>query len=739
MNVLTVLRRRPRFTIVAFTATVFVTVGVMEAADLWWRRDQAVASWESRGQNLTVVLAEYVRGSFASADAALRQLVVHGTRVNGPGASHDDWDPILASARAALPEIGALTVTDRHGVITHSTIKTIVGASRRDTYVFRQLASTASDDLVVDRPFLSVSEPRQYIIPVGRRLVDAAGAFDGTVVASIHPESYRRFFRTIDLGPDGAITVFHPDGVILFREPSGTNPINEEAASNALLQRARGSAGGTFVGAMQPGGPVVVSAYRTTANPPLVVAVSQPERAVLAEWRRQRRVSLTAFGALAVTLTGLVLLLFRMVTERERAERDLAEVQRLESERLRVTNDRLAEALDREQQARRQVEEASYMKDEFLMTVSHELRTPLTAIYGWVRVLAGREMPRAEQAKALAAIERNALAQTRLIDDLLDVSRVIAGKLRLESRMVDVASVVRSAVETLAPAAAAREITLDVAVDTALEPIPADPDRLQQVVWNLLSNAIKFTSAGGRIEVRAGRADESHVEILVSDTGVGIAPDFLPYVFDRFRQAEAGTRRRYGGLGLGLAIVRHLVELHGGTVGVHSAGEGRGATFRVLLPTREPRVRELPAPGSLARIASGAAPDRLDRVRVLVVDDERDARDLFAQMLEHAGARVRTAASASEALSRLIEEGADVLVSDIEMPQMDGYELLRLVLADTRIQRGGLVAIALTAYSRPADRRRALEAGFHEHLAKPVDPETLVATITALRRRAVPG
>jgi CheY-like chemotaxis protein len=278
-----------------------------------------------------------------------------------------------------------------------------------------------------------------------------------------------------------------------------------------------------------------------------------------------------------------------------------------------------------------------------------------------------------------------------------------------------------------------------VAVDPALEPIPADPDRLQQVVWNLLSNAIKFTPDGGRIELRAGKADDAHVEILVSDTGTGIAPDFLPYVFDRFRQAEAGTRRRYGGLGLGLAIVRHLVELHGGTVGVHSAGEGRGATFRVVLPAREARPGETPASRPIARLRSAPA-DRLDGVRVLIVDDEADSRDLFAQILESAGAHVRTAPSAGEALTHLIETGADVLLSDIEMPQMDGYELLRLVLADSRIQRKGLVAIALTAYARAADRRRALEAGFDEHLAKPVDPETLVATIAALRRRSpAPG
>ena len=735
MSVFTAFRRRSRVTVVAFTATVLLTVGAMEAVDLWWRRDQAIELSAARARNVSIVLGEYVRGSFVAADAALRQLAVHASRVGGATASHDAWDPILASARSALPGVGSFSVTDRHGTITHSTVRAIVDQSRSETYVFRQLASSTRDELVLDRPFLTVTTPRQFIIPIGRRLLDTSGAFDGTAVATMQPESYRQFFRTIDLGPGGIITVFHPDGVVLFREPSAANPINEEAKDSLLLQQARQSPSGTMVGPiLQAGGPLFVSAYRTVTNPPLIVAVSLPEDAVLAEWRRQRRVSIAAFGALAATLTGLVLLYFRVVSARERAERELAEIQRQEAERLRVTNERLAEALEREQQARRQVEEASFMKDEFLMTVSHELRTPLTAIYGWVRVLAGREMPRAEQAKALGAIERNALAQTRLIDDLLDVSRAIAGKLRLESRPVDLGAVVRGTVEGLAPGAAGKRLTIEVSIDPGLPPIPADPDRLQQVVWNLAANAIKFTPEGGRIDVRVGRVDDAHVEIVVSDSGVGIAPEFLAHVFDRFRQGDAGTRRRYGGLGLGLAIARHLVELHGGTLGVQSEGAGHGASFRVLLPAREASVGT-PASAPAIRPAGGGTSSRLDGLRVLLVDDEADARELFSQILESAGARVSLAASGGEALTHLIEEGADVLVSDIEMPKVDGYELLRLVLADTRIQRKGLTAIALTAYARAADRRRALEAGFDEHLAKPVDPQVLVATIASLRRR----
>jgi signal transduction histidine kinase/CheY-like chemotaxis protein len=698
-----VLRRRPRLNIVAFTVTVLVTVGALEIADLWWRRDQALLQAQSRARNLSVVLAAYVHGSFTSADAALRQMALHNVRVGGPSAPHDAWDPILASARSALPEVGSFSVTDRNGTITHSTVKSIVGDSRRDDYLFQQLAAGDTAQLVVDRPFLSVTAPHQYLVPVGRRLVDAEGRFAGTAVASMRPESYREFFKTLDLGRGGTITIRSADGPVLFREPVAGGPAADPAAE--------------------------IAADRSVVVPPLVVSVSLPRSDVLADWYRQSRVAAAAYGALALTLTIIVLLLFRVVSARERAERELAAVQRQEAERLRVSNERLADALDREQAARRAVEEASYMKDEFLMTVSHELRTPLTAIYGWVRVLASREMPRADQAKALCTIERNALAQTRLIDDLLDVSRAISGKLRLESRSVDVGAIVRGAVETLTPAVAARRLQLDVSIDPDLDPVPADPDRLQQIVWNLLSNAIKFTSEGGRIQVRAGRAGD-HVEIVVADNGAGIRPEFLPYVFDRFRQADAGTRRRYGGLGLGLAIVRHLVELHGGTVDVQSAGEGQGATFRVQLPARDRQATAVAAP--LPRSASAAAPRRLDGVQVLVVDDQADARELFAQILEAAGARVQAVSSASEALARLIAGTFDVLLSDIEMATMDGYELIRVVRTDARLHRRPLAAVALTAYARTADRRRALDAGFDEHVAKPVDPHTLVSTIASL-------
>jgi signal transduction histidine kinase/ActR/RegA family two-component response regulator len=724
------LRRRPKFNILAFTLTVLIAVAGLVSADLWWRRDHVLKSADTRAANLASVISEYVRGSFSSADAALRQLAIHGRRVGGPSAPHDLWDPIIAAAKTALPEgSGSITVTDSAGIITHSTQRAIVGQARRDSYIFRRLSAGGADELVLDRPFLSVVEPRRYIIPVGRPLTTAGGRFDGMVVATVSPEAYRTFFNTLDVGRDGVISVLHPDGVVLFREPSTTNPINQAAADDPLLKLAQQQPVGLTHGPLAPGGPTFISAYRTIGHPPVVVAVSLSEDDVLEDWRRQRRVSASAFGALTLTLAAMVVVLFRAVNEREHAERELDAVRQLESGRLREANERLEEALEGERRARKETEAASYLKDEFLMTVSHELRTPLTAIYGWARVLGTRQLESAQQAKAIAAIERNAHAQTRLIDDLLDVSRAISGKLRLDARVIDVAGVLRAAIETVSPALAAKRITFETDFDPETPPILADPDRVQQIVWNLLSNAIKFTPDGGTVRLRLARGD-THVEIVVSDTGSGITADFLPYVFERFRQADAGARRRYGGLGLGLAIVRHLVELHGGTVTASSPGDDQGATFRVILPVRPVRTDE----GAARAAAKGARPrsgtDRLDGIRVLVVDDEADARELFGSILEAAGASVLTASSSTDALRILAEEPVDVLLSDIEMPGEDGYHLLEQAAAVRQGQP--LIAIAVTAYARTADRRRALESGFKWHIAKPVEPGELVSAIASL-------
>jgi signal transduction histidine kinase/CheY-like chemotaxis protein len=723
------IRRRPKLNIIAFTVTVLVAVGVLVVADLWWRRDRTLKSADTRATNLAAIVSEYMRGSFSSADAALRQLAVHGRRVGGSSESHDEWDPILAAAKAALPESGSITVTDAAGTITHSTQRIILGQSRRDNYIYKRLSPGDVDELVLDRPFLSVTEPRQFILPVGRPLTTRDGRFDGIVVATLLPETYRAFFRTLEVGPGGVITVLHPEGVVLFREPSERNPINEAATGNPLLALGKTQRAGIVHEPLVPGGGQYISAYRAVGSPPVVVAVSLSRTGVLEDWRRQRNVTASAFGVLTVTLATMVLLLFRVVDARVRAERELAAVKDLEAARLRDANERLEAALEREQRARKETEAASYLKDEFLMTVSHELRTPLTAIYGWARVLGTRHMEPGQQARAIAAIERNAHSQTRLIDDLLDVSRAISGKLRLDARAVNVADVLRAAIDTVNPALTARKLRFEADFDPATPPVFADPDRLQQIAWNLLSNAIKFTPEGGSVRL-ALSATDTQVEIAVSDTGSGIPADFLPYVFERFRQGDGGSKRRYGGLGLGLAIVRHLVELHGGTVTAASNGSDKGATFRVSLPLGPARLDEGAerAPARGARLRTDA--ERLDNVRVLIVDDEADARELFTSILEAAGATVLSASSAAGALRILENEEVDVLLSDIEMPGEDGYHLLRDAAALR--QCGSLIPVAVTAYARTTDRRNALDAGFKWHLAKPVEPTELVAVIASL-------
>ena len=408
---------------------------------------------------------------------------------------------------------------------------------------------------------------------------------------------------------------------------------------------------------------------------------------------------------------------------------ETAQRARADAERTAAQNERLY----------RQAEESSRLKEEFLATISHELRTPLSAILGWTRMLRMGQLSPENSAKALDTIERNARAQAQLVDDLLDVSRIITGKLRMDVRPADPNSFIDAAVEAVKPAADAKGVRLQKVVDTAPISIPGDPVRLQQVVWNLLSNAIKFTPRGGRVQIRSARVN-SHLEIVVSDTGQGILPDFLPHVFDRFRQADQKTSRQHGGMGLGLAIVRHLVEMHGGNVQASSEGEGKGATFTVMLPITP--VYQVDSSGSRVHPAArdllpaNDITDRLDGLTILVVDDEPDTRDLLKQGLEYCGATVRVAASAFAALNEIKMSLPDILISDIGMPGSDGYELIREVRRLPAAQGGRLAAIALTAYTRTEDRLQALRAGYDMHVPKPIELAELVAVAVTVARRS---
>ena len=413
--------------------------------------------------------------------------------------------------------------------------------------------------------------------------------------------------------------------------------------------------------------------------------------------------------------------------------RDITDRKRAEEERgLLLENCQVAHA---------EADAANSIKDEFLALLSHELRTPLSSILGWSKLLADGQLDEQAAELALETIVRSARAQRQLIDDLLDISRIITGKLRLDVRPVELAPLIEAVVDGVRPAADAKSILLQTTLDSRTGAISGDPDRLQQIIWNLLTNAIKFTPKGGRVEVRLERI-ASHVEMTISDTGQGIAPEFLPHVFDRFRQSDSSSTRRHGGLGLGLSIVSQLVELHGGTVKAESPGTGEGTNFKVILPLLSVH-HELSA-GKMTRppIKSSPLPHwqpSLDDLRVLVVDDEPDARELIALVLTGRGAEVVVVGSAVEALAEMERGRFDVLVSDIGMPLMDGYQLISKI-RQLPMERGGKIpAAALTAYAGVEDRMRALSAGYQIHIPKPVEPAELTTVVANLAGRyAVP-
>jgi PAS domain S-box-containing protein len=408
-----------------------------------------------------------------------------------------------------------------------------------------------------------------------------------------------------------------------------------------------------------------------------------------------------------------------------------------------LVGDRVALAIERislynlERNARAQAEEANRLKDQFLATVSHELRTPLNAILGWARMLTSGRIDEPTSKHALEVIERNARIQAQLIDDLLDVSRIISGKLRLNISPIEPLNIARLALDAVRPAAEAKEIELHTNFDPETGAIPGDPDRIQQIFWNLLSNAIKFTPNGGKVTVDVKR-EESHIEFSVADNGQGISAEFLPFVFERFRQADSTAARMHGGLGLGLAIVRHLAELHGGVVHADSDGIGAGASFRVRLPVQIPRAATPITEDGPSQSTVEPANTTFDcdgtliGVDVLIVDDETDALELMKTVLRECGAKPRTASSAIEALEAIKARVPDILVSDIEMPNQDGYSLIRAIRSLPAKEAHQVPAIALTAHANETDRTRALSAGFQVHLRKPVDPSELVELIATL-------
>ncbi len=404
--------------------------------------------------------------------------------------------------------------------------------------------------------------------------------------------------------------------------------------------------------------------------------------------------------------------------------RDITERKRVEA--------RERDALRQTEIARSQAELASQSKDVFLATLSHELRTPLTAILGWVKMLGAGNLDSAAQKKAIEVIERNVKAQAQLVEELLDISRIVSGKYRIEVQLIDPADVINAALDVLRPAAEAKNIHLHTIMDSAAGPVSGEFQRLQQVVWNLMANAVKFTPRGGRVLVKVARV-RSSVEISVTDNGIGLRSDFLPYIFNRFSQADASTTRMHGGLGLGLAITKSIVELHGGSITADSPGEGQGATFTIKLPLAATR-RAWSEDSDPALPTSLEGPKELVGLKILVVDDETDTCDMLRFLFERCGAQVQTATSAKEAFGIAEVWNPDVLVSDIGMPEVDGYELIRRIRAQGSGRNTKLPAVALTALTRTADRVKALAAGYQMHVAKPVEPVELLSVVASLAR-----
>jgi signal transduction histidine kinase/DNA-binding response OmpR family regulator len=442
---------------------------------------------------------------------------------------------------------------------------------------------------------------------------------------------------------------------------------------------------------------------------------------------------------LAATLVTQVAVAYENATLYTDAQSHAKELQMEITERKQAEEER-ARLLVLEQSAREEAEQANRTKDEFLATLSHELRTPLSAILGWSHLVRTGKLDEQQLTRAFETIERNARSQAQLIDDLLDVSRIITGKLQIESQPVNLSSVVEAAIDAVRPAFEAKDIKFEVVMEPCACLVPGDANRLQQIFWNLFSNAVKFTPPGGQVRVQVKRV-EPEVKISVTDSGIGIKPDFLPFIFDRFRQADGSTTRAHGGLGLGLAIVKHLVQLHQGRVNVESKGLDQGATFIITLPLASAaRIGDLENTTVLQREGNGL-PDGfselLDGLRILVVDDEFDSRELITAILTRCGSEVRCTESAAEALRAFRDWKPDLLVSDIGMPKEDGYCLIRKLRKMKSKWAREIPAVALTAYATVEDRSRALDAGFQVHVPKPIDPEVLVRSIAGASGRKV--
>lgn len=577
-----------------------------------------------------------------------------------------------------------------------------------------------------------------------------SGELKYVLAAQVRSETLSEILRRQNSSSDGVVSLLDRQPRLMARSRNEAEYIGiapTESFRNAMGQGREGSVESRMLEGMR-----AYSSFSRSRLTGWTVGVGTPAEAVDAPiWRTMGELALVAVVLLAAGIASALILgralvgaltsaagtargLARgempvprhsRVFEAEELSKGLVEAGAILDVHMRERD----QALLAEYAARREAEALSRSKDEFVATMSHELRTPLNAIYGWVKLLRSGKLDEERQEHALEVIERNTRAQTQLIEELLDMSRIVTGKLRLELRRVDLAAVLQGAVETLRPTATSKEIDLVLDLQAGVGPVSGDPERLSQIVSNLLTNSLKFTSKSGRVEVSL-RKEGTDAVVRVTDDGIGISSELLPHIFERFRQGTSSPARKHGGLGIGLALVHHLVEMHGGAVSAASDGEGRGSCFTVRIPLMTPRLHAAESPtGDQSPQRDGGERKVLYGLKVLVVDDNEDARELAATTLRHAGAQVFTADSSNSAIESLQFAIPDVVLSDIAMPNGTGYDLARHIRLDARTAK--VPAIALTAYARPEDRERALEAGFDTHIGKPVDPHALVRAVAA--------
>jgi signal transduction histidine kinase/CheY-like chemotaxis protein len=725
-----------RWVVVALTLSIVAPLGLLSAVSLQraWRRQRANIDRQNIATARAISVA--IDTEVETTTAALEVFgVLHALDVPDLAAFDSlarrlivrqyDWSSIILAdsanrVLAAFPDGGADVSNSPAAGWAHTVITT--------------------DKPLVSNLFTLADVPGNFVmiaVPIARD-----GHAKLALGARVRSDSLSAILRAQQAGPSVIVALVDPTNRIVARTTQENGYVGTRV-TQAFIDAAAGKSEGTYEGVTREGVPNYAAFSRSQHG--LVVAIAIPREEVDGPVRRLLWI-LAGVWVVILAVGAGVGLLFGQVVVRAMRSASRAAMALARGEPVAPAGSRIYEIDDlatglREaamtlEARNRERDEASRLKDEFLMTISHELRTPLTAIYGWSRMLSTNQLREGQRDRALLAIERNAKALGQLVNDLLDVSRVVSGKLRLDVQAVALPEVVAAAIDAIRPAAIAKNITVATAVAPGEMAVSGDAGRLQQVVWNLLSNAVRFTPPGGRIDVEIARTIDS-VSIAVRDTGSGIAADFLPHVFERFRQGGAGTTRTHGGLGLGLAIVRHLAELHGGTVRAENNAPPPGATFWVALPARAHAPADQKDIWRRPYDEGRQAAIRLDGIQVLVTDDDLNARELLVAILESAGAEVRAAASAEDALMLLDTWSPDVLLSDIEMPGEDGYTLMRKV----RALGGGrhrIAAVALTAHARQEDRARAFEAGFEWHLAKPIDPGELVSVILNLLPRSAP-